>query len=70
MMGPNSKKFPFKPEGSWFFRLDNKIHNYLKQRCAENGETLEEALLATVMEGIEMMKQDRVDEPTGPENTD
>ena len=59
MMGPNDTKFPYKPLGSWFFKLDNKTHNYLKQRCVEKGETLEEALLATVMEGVELVKKDR-----------
>jgi hypothetical protein len=66
MMGPNSDKFPFKPQGSWFFKLDNKTHDYLKQRCKENGETLEQALLATVMEGVDLVKKDR-ENATGTE---
>ena len=61
MMGPRDTKFPYKAQGSWFMKLDNKTHNYLKQRCVEKGETLEEALLATVIEGVEMLEKGHKD---------
>jgi hypothetical protein len=70
MLGPRDDKFPYKAQGSWYVKLDNKTHSYLQDRMIENGETLEEALLNTIMEGIELMKKDDTDEPTGPENTD
>jgi hypothetical protein len=59
MMGPNSNKFPFKPEGSWFIKLDNKTHCMLKDRVIREHISLEDALLKTLTEGIELMKQDR-----------
>lgn len=70
MMGPRSDKFPYKSEGSWFIKLDNKTHRMLQDRVIEEHISLEDALLKTLIEGIELMKKDRVDEPTGPENTD
>jgi hypothetical protein len=36
----------------------------------ENNETMEEALLNTIMEGVDLMKKEDADEPAGPENTD
>lgn len=58
MMGPRSAKFPYKAQGSWFIKLDNKTHGYLQDRMIENGESLEEALLGALMEGVERMKED------------
>ena len=58
MMGPNSKKFPFKPEGSWFIKLDNKTHCMLQDRVIREHISLEDALLKTLREGIELLKRD------------
>ncbi|MCI4438025.1 MAG: hypothetical protein JHC33_14560 [Ignisphaera sp.] len=58
MMGPRSATFPFKPEGSWFVKLDNRTHCMLKDRVIREHISLEDALLKTIMEGIELMKQD------------
>jgi phenylacetate-coenzyme A ligase PaaK-like adenylate-forming protein len=55
MMGPRSDKFPFKPQGSWFIKLDNKVHSMLQDRMIEEHISLEDALLKTVMEGAEIM---------------
>lgn len=58
LMGPRSDKFPYKSEGSWFIKIDNKIHQMLLDRCSEKGETLEEALLSAIVEGAELMRKD------------
>lgn len=72
MMGPNSKKFPFKPEGSWFFKLDNKTHRMLQDRMIEENISLEDALLKTIMEGAEIMmakwREEHGTEPTSTQN--
>ena len=64
MMGPRSAKFPFKAEGSWFIKLDSKIHGYLQDRMIETGETIDEALLGAIMEGIAITKKEQ--EQDGP----
>ena len=68
MMGPRSAKFPYKAEGSWFIKLDNKTHGYLQERMIETGESLDEALLGALMEGIAIMKKEQEqDGPLTPE---
>ena len=57
MMGPRDDKFPFKAKGSWFMKLDSTTHGYLQDRMIEKNETLEEALLNSIMEGAELMKK-------------
>jgi hypothetical protein len=59
LMGPRSAKFPYKAEGSWFIKLDNKTHCMLKDRVIREHISLEDALLKTIREGIELVKQDK-----------
>ena len=55
MMGPRDTKFPYKAQGSWFMKLDNKTHAMLQDRMIEEHISLEDALLKTIMEGAEIM---------------
>lgn len=64
MMGPRDTKFPFKAQGSWFIKLDSKVHGYLQERMIETGESIEDALLGALMEGIAIMKKEQ--EQDGP----
>ena len=59
MMGPRSTTFPYKTEGSWFIKLDNKTHEYLQNRMIEKGESLDEALLGALLEGIERIEANK-----------
>jgi hypothetical protein len=59
MMGPRSAKFPYKAEGSWFIKLDNEIHCMLQDRVIREHISLEDALLKTLIEGIELMEKDK-----------
>ena len=69
MMGPRSNKFPFKAQGSWYVKLDNKIHQLLLTRMCKENLNLEDALLRTLMDGIKIMTE-KHNEPVGPEQTD
>ena len=59
MMGPRDTKFPYKAQGSWFIKLNNMTHSYLQDRMIEKNETLEEALLGALTEGMNIMLKEK-----------
>ncbi len=60
IMGPRSDKFPYKAIDSFFIKIDNKTYEYLKRRMIEHNETLENAIINTIRDGVSIMKEELI----------